>query len=428
MPEEVSAEGALLEFVKERSRSDVAYEYGDDGFRLEVIKHAAALGIGRQTALEVFEEVEYGTSYGKCSDPPPRLRETDTLEIEQQRDQEEVVQPRRPETQDLRSIKEERVDEGEAPGPQARTLREVQHQETPAPDHLLKDILPATGAGVLSGPPKVGKSLLARMLALSVADATAELFLGRKLGHGGVLYCDLENDVSGFKAIIRKLLGEADGPDSFRVLTRGELQKVERGGLEQLRQLCMKYRPKLVVLDTYACFRTAPSGQSLYDADYNSMDTLRALGLECGCFILVLHHTSKRARGGDPAANLNATHGLGAAASVLLEVRRAPGSQRGTLTVTGNMVPSQKIPLSFDPETLVWGLGGFTGGRAPDKLRAAKAFLLEQLKGGPCRYDDLFESMEEQEVCSLRTLMSAKTELGIISKGKRSDTWWEMPE
>src|SRR4029077_6733878 len=100
-------------------------------------------------------------------------------------------------------------------------------------------------------------------------------------------YCDLENDLSGFKAIIAKLLGDAVGPDSFHVLSRGELQKVERGGLEQLQELCLKYKPKLVVLDTYACFRTAPSGQSLYDADYRSMDALRAIGLECGCFILV---------------------------------------------------------------------------------------------------------------------------------------------
>src|SRR5258708_3427502 len=205
-----NAESALLQFVIERDRSDVAYEHGDDGFRLDVLRHAATLGIGRQEALAVLDEVAYGISYGEWSDPPPRLSDADTIKIEHQRDHDEIVQPQPPETPALRLFEEENVDEGEAPGPHARTVREVQHQETLAPDHLLQDILPATGAGVLSGAPKVGKSLLARMLALGVADAAVELFLGRKLGHGGVFFFCLLNKIFRVKAIIHQLFGNAE--------------------------------------------------------------------------------------------------------------------------------------------------------------------------------------------------------------------------
>jgi len=309
-----------------------------------------------------------------------------------------------------------------------RTLHELQHQTIATADYLVENIFPAAGVGVLAGAPKVGKSLFARMLAYDVAEGGDYLFLGHKVNFGSVLYCDLENDEAGLKAITNQML--VDGVCWFQnihYLVRGELPKVEDGGLDHLRQWCLKYKPKLVVIDNYVCFRTTPSGQSLYDADYKSLDAIRKVALECRCFILVLHHTSKSARGSDPSADLNATFGLGAAANVVLLLKRSPSSQRGTLTISGNSVPYQQIPLNFDPVTLLWGIREVTCGRPPNKQEAAKSFLLEQLDEGPRLYIELTQLVEEQNICGLRTLMSAKKALGVRSTGRKDNTYWALP-
>jgi AAA domain/Bifunctional DNA primase/polymerase, N-terminal len=70
------------------------------------------------------------------------------------------------------------------------------------------------------------------------------------------------------------------------------------------------------------------------------------------------------------------------------------------------------------------------GGQSGYAKREAREFLLERLKAGPVKADDLLEEAEQNGI-SKRTLMRMKKDLGIRSRkeqGKIGGTWtWELP-
>jgi len=70
------------------------------------------------------------------------------------------------------------------------------------------------------------------------------------------------------------------------------------------------------------------------------------------------------------------------------------------------------------------------GGRSASANREAREFLLERLKHGPVKADDLIEEAEQNGIAE-RTLKRAKRDLDVISKKERGKTdggWtWELP-
>ena len=70
-------------------------------------------------------------------------------------------------------------------------MAEFMAQEHTARDWLLSDLLPADGLAMLAAAPKVGKSTLARCLAVAVADPNRSEFLGRAVATGPVFHLAL---------------------------------------------------------------------------------------------------------------------------------------------------------------------------------------------------------------------------------------------
>ncbi len=308
-------------------------------------------------------------------------------------------------------------------------LRELQHEQISIAATLVEGLLPAAGAGMLVGAPFVGKTRFALQLALAVA-AGHKTFLDRRLLRGPVLYLALELTKLELQDKVREIAGTEDWPAAFHYAARGMFPDAVHGGLRELKKWCGEHKPALVVIDTWAAWRRPPTGQSLYDEDYRAIDELRALGGEVGCFILVNHHAGKKARGGDPTKDVIGTSGLGAGASVMLGLtsQGKPGAIRGVLSMKGNAIPGQRIPLAVDEKPLRWHVGDAKMGRPNKAKQAALDFLRAELNDGPKRAQDLKRGAVKKGVCKLWTLQHAKKELGIESIGTGSNTRWKLPK
>jgi hypothetical protein len=173
-----------------------------------------------------------------------------------------------------------------------KTLKQIQQQIAAAPprewvvDGLL---LPGSISAILAAP-KVGKSVLARQLALCVA--TGQPFLGRETKRQPVLLVNLEDDEMAVHEHFSRM-ANGDLPDNLliRSLPTG------LGDLEP----ALKAMPatRLVVIDMLAKFGRLENW-SEYGPVSNFMAAVETLARTTNSHIMMLHHTRKS--GGDDAS------------------------------------------------------------------------------------------------------------------------------
>jgi putative DNA primase/helicase len=170
--------------------------------------------------------------------------------------------------------------------------------------------LPAGGFSICAAKPKVGKSTLARNLALAVARG--EDFFGRATKQGKVIYLSLEEIRSEITSHFR-VMGSIN--EDILVHTG----RVPGNALKALSAAIEEVRPALVIID--------PLSRFVRVADFNSygevtrvLEPLIDLARDSETHILALHHNSKGERdGGD---SLLGSTAFFAAVDTLLIMRR----------------------------------------------------------------------------------------------------------
>ncbi len=175
--------------------------------------------------------------------------------------------------------------------------------------------LPAGGFSICSAKPKVGKSTLARNLALAVARG--EDFFGRATKQGQVIYLSLEEIRSEITTHFRLM-----GSNAEDVLVH--TGRAPANALQALSAAIEEVRPALVIID--------PLSRFLRVADFNNygevtkvLEPLIDLARDSGSHILALHHNSKGDRdGGD---SLLGSTAFFAAVDTLLLMRRREGNR-----------------------------------------------------------------------------------------------------
>lgn len=150
--------------------------------------------------------------------------------------------------------------------------------------------LPAGGFSITSAKPKVGKSTVARNLAVKVSKG--EEFLGRSTAKGKVIYFALEEKRSEVARHFRVM--NADGDILFYSGATPE------NALEKLAGTIAEHEPTLVIID--------PLSRILRVSDFNdygkmarALEPFIDLARKTGCHILALHHDSKMDRSGGDA-------------------------------------------------------------------------------------------------------------------------------
>jgi hypothetical protein len=154
---------------------------------------------------------------------------------------------------------------------------------------LVDGLIAKSSRTLLVAKPKVGKTIFSLDLALGIADgglAVSEYNCAK----GDVLYLALEGGEDRLKSTIRRLINahRMPLPDSFYYET--ECPDVDNGGQDAIESWCLRVaNPVLVVIDMLQNFRSTDikKGQSLYDADYQATEPLKALVEKYGVSFLI---------------------------------------------------------------------------------------------------------------------------------------------
>lgn len=209
-------------------------------------------------------------------------------------------------------------------------------QTYPPVEFAIPGLIPE-GFGLLTGPPKAGKSWAVMGLGLAVASG------GRALGHINidrprpVLYLALEDGERRIQDRARKLLHGEPIPAGMHFVTDVPPLLVLEV-LDAWLDANTEEAP-LVILDTLG--RVMPSarpGESPYERDYRIGTKLkRSTDAHPGSTLLVVHHVRK-ATGEDWMDSTSGTNGLNGSADFTVNLSRSRNSDEGLIRITGRDV------------------------------------------------------------------------------------------
>ncbi|GJM15985.1 MAG: replicative DNA helicase [Thermodesulfobacteriota bacterium] len=124
---------------------------------------------------------------------------------------------------------------------------ELVGSQEPEIEFLIADLIPTSCLLILAGKPKLGKSLLALLFAISIG--LGETIWDKKVIKGGVLFVSTEDGVVRLNKRIWKMLGNPDKYEPDFHFHIGECILTDFKVLEALTTKILEYKPRLVVLD-----------------------------------------------------------------------------------------------------------------------------------------------------------------------------------
>lgn len=200
---------------------------------------------------------------------------------------------------------------------------------------LVKSLLYKEGLAVISGPSDVGKSVLARQLAMDVVLGRTE-FLGLQLTskHQKAIYVSTEEMEDQLSFMINhNSYSDSEGDRLSNILFLLNTDYLEN----KLRNILKLNPVDLIVIDTFT---------DLYFGDLNMTNKVRSylhqfklISQEFGCLILFIHHPTKKSEHETPHKNnLLGSQGIEAKVRVVLDLRRTSSDHtiRQLLITKGN--------------------------------------------------------------------------------------------
>lgn len=212
------------------------------------------------------------------------------------------------------------------------------------------DTLLYTGAYILAGAPKIGKSFLVAQIAYHVS--TGKDLWGCRVRQGSVLYLALEDDESRLQRRMFRMYG-VEGTNQLHFATTA---KMISGGLDKQLESFVREHPdtRLIIVDTLQKIRENVSDNYSYSNDYEVIGKLKQFADAHGVCVLIVHHTRKQPAG-DSFEMISGTTGLlGCADGALLMQKEKRTDGRATLDVVGRDQPDQRLYLHKDQEHLIW--------------------------------------------------------------------------
>lgn len=230
-------------------------------------------------------------------------------------------------------------------------------------DWLVDGLLIAGGFSLLVAKPKVGKSTLARNLALTVAKALP--FCGRTTQQGLVIYMAPEEKLSEVRRHFRTMGASGQEPVLIFPTTIPSL--------EQIHRLAALRKPKLIIVDPLFRLARIYNGND-YAEVYRALEPLVALARDTGAHLQCVHHAGKFDReGGDSILGSTA---LFAAVDTAIFLRRTERYRTiRSIQRYGEDLPETVLP--FDPQTGMVSLGQTR--EQDEEIRISEA-MLEHLK------------------------------------------------
>jgi hypothetical protein len=296
--------------------------------------------------------------------------------------------------------------------PEFTSLEDLLNEPDEEIDWIVEGLLPSGGFSLMVAKPKVGKSTLARQLALAVIRG--EPFLGRQTIKGAVLYIALEEKRGEVRKHFR-LMG-AVGTKELGVY----VGSTPEGAYEWLKKEIELKKPLLVIVDTLFRF-TRVADLNDYAKVNAALDPLLTLARTYSAHLMALHHARKSA--GDGADTTLGSTAIFGTVDTLINLKRTD-ARRTIDTIQRYGVDMETTVLNFDLETKMAFLGGTK--EEDDIMNIAEA-VLEFLKS---QDDPVTEKVVDGEVEGKTTLkrkalrdLFAKGKVARTGSGKRGDPY-----
>ena len=229
-------------------------------------------------------------------------------------------------------------------------------------NELMDEVLPdrrvviegmmSTGAYLLAGAPKIGKSFLVAQIAYHVS--TGKELWGNVVHSGTVLYLALEDDKKRLQERMARMFG-VEGTDQLHFATEAGL--IGQGLDKQLENFIREHPDTaLVIIDTLQKIREVAGDGYSFASDYDVIGKLKHVADSYNLCILIVHHTRKQAST-DKYDQISGTRGLlGAADGGIIMDTEKRSSGTANLELTGRDHPPQILYLNKNQETLIWEL------------------------------------------------------------------------
>ena len=209
-----------------------------------------------------------------------------------------------------------------------------------------------SGAYIIAGAPKIGKSFLVAQLAYHVS--TGQKLWEYDVHQGTVLYLALEDDFGRIQNRMFMMYGVEDTDKLHFATVAG---KIGNGLDEQLENFIREHPgTKLIIIDTMQKIREAGGEAYSYASDYEIIGVLKRFADRHKICVLIVHHTRKQPAG-DAFEMISGTTGLlGCADGSLLMQKKKRTDLTATVDVVGRDQQDQILYLKKDSETQIWQL------------------------------------------------------------------------
>lgn len=209
-----------------------------------------------------------------------------------------------------------------------------------------------SGAYIIAGAPKIGKSFLVAQLAYHVS--TGQKLWEYDVHQGTVLYLALEDDFGRIQNRMFMMYGVEDTDKLHFATVAGKIGN----GLDEQLENFMREHPdtKLIIIDTMQKIREAGGEAYNYASDYEIIGVLKRFADRHNICVLIVHHTRKQPAG-DAFEMISGTTGLlGCADGSLLVQKKKRTDLTATVDVVGRDQQDQILYLKKDSETQIWQL------------------------------------------------------------------------
>lgn len=213
------------------------------------------------------------------------------------------------------------------------------------------------GTCILSAKPKLGKSWLA--LAMCIAVANGDDFLGYKTRKCSTLYLDLETSETLQQRRLRKVLHGEPVPENFYLDT--ETDTINNGFVEQI-EAYLEQDPDIgiVVIDVFQIIRSPSKSikESEYEHAYRDITPLNELAQKHHISIILVCHDRKAVDPDDPFSNILGSTGLQGAATQMMVMFRKTKDDPIHISIKGKTIdglPELNVKLEDARWSIVQG-------------------------------------------------------------------------
>ncbi len=293
------------------------------------------------------------------------------------------------------------------------TLQELLAEPEEVMSWVVEDLLPSAGLSIFVAKPKVGKSTLARQLALSVARG--DDFIGYKTTKGLVVYLAFEERRLDVKNHFTKM-GATEADTGIKIFAG----MAPTDAVVAVREMAEQERPTLIVVDTLARLVRIKDLND-YSQTTSGLEPILALAREVGSHVCLLHHAKK---GKDKGIDtILGSTGLAGTVDNIIQIDQTE-KYRTIATIQRVGVALPETVLDFDVEH---GWSSLSGSKEEHDIGQIKNEILTYLFGQTDALEEKYiheeiEGKRPHKQKALRQLFS-EGKVKRLGGGKKNDAY-----